>query len=109
MRDPWLPPTSSRLIVDHEAIYKRIPRDTEILLTHTPAYGVLDMTRRGTNAGCQVLSATLEELRQCRMHVFGHIHEGHGAVIHEGGERVSVNAAMSGGYGQAVIVDLKHG
>jgi Icc-related predicted phosphoesterase len=66
------------------------------------------MTKGGTNAGCQVLSTTLEELRQCRMHVFGHIHEAHGAIIHEGGERVSVNAAMSGGYGQAVIVDLKH-
>jgi Icc-related predicted phosphoesterase len=42
------------------------------------------------------------------MHVFGHIHEAHGSMVHEGGERVSVNAAMVGGYGQAVIVDLKH-
>lgn len=108
VRDPQPPPTSSRLIIDHEAIYKRIPRDTEILLTHTPGYGVLDMTKRGANAGCPVLSTALAELRQCRMHVFGHIHEAHGAIVHEGGERVSVNAAMSGGYGQAVIVDLKH-
>ncbi|KAH9997529.1 Metallo-dependent phosphatase-like protein [Russula vinacea] len=91
-----------------EAIYKRVPRDTEILLTHTPPYGILDRASRGTHAGCQTLSATLEELGQCRMHVFGHIHEAHGAIIHEGGERVSVNAAMAGGYGQAVIVDLKH-
>ena len=105
----WLPPppTSSRLIIDHEAIYKRIPRDTEILLTHTPAYGVLDMTRRGVNAGCPILTATLAELGQCKMHVFGHIHEAHGVVVHEGGG-VSVNAALLGGYGQAVIVDLKH-
>jgi Icc-related predicted phosphoesterase len=64
------------------------------------------MTRGGTNAGCPVLFKTLKELGRCRMHVFGHIHEGHGAIIHEGGG-VSVNAAMSGGYGQAVIVDLK--
>ena len=54
------------------------------------------------------MSATLDELKQCKMHVFGHIHEAHGAVIHEGVERVSVNAAMVGGYGQAVIVDLAH-
>ncbi len=66
------------------------------------------MTRRGENAGCQVLSTVLEELRHCKMHVFGHIHEAHGAIIHEGGERVSVNAAMAGRYGQAVIVDLKY-
>ncbi|KAI9509976.1 Metallo-dependent phosphatase [Russula earlei] len=90
-----------------EAIYRRIPRDTEVLLTHTPAYGVLDMTRRGKHVGCPTLSATLEELKQCRMHVFGHIHEGHGAVVHQAGKRVSVNAAMAGHHGQAIIVDLR--
>ena len=41
------------------------------------------------------------------MHVFGHIHEAHGGLVHSDGERVSVNAAMEGYYGQAVIVDLK--
>jgi Icc-related predicted phosphoesterase len=100
--------THSGLNVGFEAIYKCVPRDTEILLTHTPPYGILDRASRGTHAGCQTLSTTLEELGQCRMHVFGHIHEAHGAIIHEGGGRVSVNAAMAGGYGQAVIVDLKH-
>jgi Icc-related predicted phosphoesterase len=65
------------------------------------------VTKRGKNAGCETLSATLGELTRCRMHVFGHIHEAHGTSIHAGGERVSVNAAMTGGYGQAVIVDLK--
>lgn len=62
----------------------------------------------GVHAGCPTLSTTLDELKQCKLHVFGHIHEAHGAIIHEGVERVSVNAAMVGGYGQAVIVDLKH-
>jgi hypothetical protein len=104
---PRSPPANFRLIFNDKAIYKRIPRDTEILLTHTPAFGVLDMTRGGTSAGCPELLKTLKELGQCRVHVFGHIHEAHGAIVHEGGG-VSVNAAMSGGYGQAVIVDLKH-
>ncbi|KAI0306752.1 Metallo-dependent phosphatase-like protein [Multifurca ochricompacta] len=89
-----------------EMIYKRVPRDTEILLTHTPAYGILDLAKRGTRAGCQTLSATLNELKQCRMHVFGHIHEAHGTLIDSNGKRVFVNAAMAGGYGQAIIVDL---
>ncbi|KAI0295515.1 Metallo-dependent phosphatase-like protein [Russula brevipes] len=70
-----------------EAIYKRVPRDTEILLTHTPPFGVLDLARRGVHAGCETLSATLGELKQCRMHVFGHIHEAHGAL--EGTDRRS--------------------
>jgi Icc-related predicted phosphoesterase len=77
-------------------------------VTHTPAYRVLDRTKRGKHVGCETLSATVSELTRCRMHVFGHIHESHGAVVHAGGERASVNAAMSGGYGQAVIVDVKH-
>ena len=100
--------TQSVLNVGFKAIYKRVPRDTEILLTHTPAYGILDTASRGVHAGCQTLSTTLEGLEHYRMHVFGHIHEAHGAIIYEGGGRVSVNAAMAGGYGQAVIVDLKH-
>jgi Icc-related predicted phosphoesterase len=100
--------THSVLNVGFEAIYERVPRDTEILLTHTPPYGILDTASRGVHAGCQTLSTTLEGLGNCRMHVFGHIHEAHGAIIHEGGGRVSVNAAMAGGYGEAVIVDLMH-
>ncbi|KAI0256504.1 Metallo-dependent phosphatase [Lactifluus subvellereus] len=91
-----------------EEIYRRVPRDTEILLTHTPPYGVLDLARSEVRAGCETLSATLDELKQCKLHVFGHIHEAHGAIVHGGVERVSVNAAIAGGYGQAVIVDLKH-
>lgn len=106
---PRYMPGSFQYETDIEAgvIYGRVPRDTEILLTHTPPYGVLDLARRGVHAGCEALSATLGELKQCKLHLFGHIHEGHGGLIHSGGESVSVNAAMAGGYGQAVIVDLK--
>ncbi|TFY75637.1 hypothetical protein EWM64_g8375 [Hericium alpestre] len=89
-----------------EAIHARIPPDTEILLTHTPPHLTLDQARRGVNAGCPYLAARVAALRACRLHVFGHIHEAHGAVLHEGG-RVSVNAALPSG-GQAIIVDLRN-
>jgi len=92
------------------AIYARIPPATEILLTHTPPHGILDHTRRAKDAGCVELLTRLEseDLRKCRLHVFGHIHEAHGACIDsEGGGRVSVNAALPHD-GQAVIVDLKN-
>jgi len=97
-------------------IHARIPSSTEILLTHTPPYGTLNQTRKGTAAGCKDLASRLEseDLSRCKLHVFGHIHESHGAVISggtgDGSEdafRVSVNAAMANG-GQAVIVDLKN-
>ncbi|KDQ60608.1 hypothetical protein JAAARDRAFT_151133 [Jaapia argillacea MUCL 33604] len=96
-----------------EEIYNQIPADTEILLTHTPPYMVLDRTKRGKHAGCEYLEDRLAQLSSCRLHVFGHIHEAYGAAISEEpaekGEvdiqRVSVNAALAWG-GQPVIVDI---
>ncbi len=50
----------------------RIPLDTDVLITHTPPRYHLDL-----NLGCAGL---LEEiwLVKPRLHVFGHIHSGHG-------------------------------
>jgi Icc-related predicted phosphoesterase len=93
-------------------IYNRIPRDTDILITHTPPFMTLDTTRKGKQAGCHVLSRKLAELRKCRLHVFGHIHESAGAQINTDDpsrlvDRVSVNAAMAVTK-KAVVVDLRN-
>ncbi|KIK63711.1 hypothetical protein GYMLUDRAFT_221967 [Collybiopsis luxurians FD-317 M1] len=96
-----------------EEINSRIPSSTEILITHTPPYGTLDKTRKGKHAGCRNLAERLvsEQLKNCRLHVFGHIHEAAGAVIiqngEEGKERVAVNAAMIH-RGYPIVVDLKN-
>lgn len=96
-----------------EEINSRIPADTEILLTHTPPYKTLDKTRKGIHAGCKSLEKRLtsEDLRHCRLHVFGHIHEAAGAEIIEAGqgrvERVAVNAAMIH-RGKPIVVDLRN-
>jgi Icc-related predicted phosphoesterase len=90
-----------------------IPDDVEILLTHTPAYGVLDKTRKGRHAGCHVLAKTMRTLQHCRLHLHGHIHESHGAVVipkqKVGGEqeRIVVNGALDK-LGMPIIVDMKH-
>ncbi|KAH8096609.1 Metallo-dependent phosphatase-like protein [Cristinia sonorae] len=55
---------------------------TDILLTHGPPHKILDKTTRGDDAGCEALMARLPSLRP-RLHVFGHIHEDHGAVIYD--------------------------
>ncbi|THH29082.1 hypothetical protein EUX98_g5104 [Antrodiella citrinella] len=99
---------------DGDAIYAEIPPSTEILLTHTPGWGICDVSKRGNHAGCRSLKNRLEspELSKCRLHVFGHIHEAQGAAVHPvsaDGElsqmvRVSVNAALHD-Y-PATIVDL---
>jgi hypothetical protein len=97
-------------------IFSRIPEDTEILLTHTPPYKILDQTWRGKEAGCQCLAARLRALKSCRLHAFGHIHDAHGARFGAEGEYfkssnedacVAVNGARSHKH-SPIIVDLKN-
>lgn len=67
-----------------EAKWKLIPDDIDILVTHSPPYGILDEyydydsghTKYG---GCEELYMTVQRIRP-RLHIFGHIHEngGHG-------------------------------
>ncbi|KAJ3536926.1 hypothetical protein NMY22_g5814 [Coprinellus aureogranulatus] len=80
-----------------QAIYDNIPSDTEILLTHTPPFGVLDLSKKGKKAGCRCLGERLANLHRCRLHVFGHMHEAFGAEILStpDGQRVAVNAAVA--------------
>jgi Icc-related predicted phosphoesterase len=54
-----------------------IPKDTEILITHGPAFGLCDIVN-GKHAGCEELRAVIDTMPNLRLHVFGHIHEGYG-------------------------------
>ncbi|KAI0089313.1 Metallo-dependent phosphatase [Irpex rosettiformis] len=65
--------------VQADDIVKAIPK-VDILLTHGPPAGILDTVVDGTAVGCESLKARMSVLRP-RLHVFGHIHEAHGAVI----------------------------
>lgn len=55
----------------HADIYGKIPEDVEVLLTHTPPYRILDLSRKGIRAGCHYLKERLTTLHACRLHVFG--------------------------------------
>ena len=50
-------------------------------LTHGPPYQIFDRTNGDDDSGCEALRARLSDLRP-RLHLFGHIHEAHGANIH---------------------------
>jgi Icc-related predicted phosphoesterase len=52
-----------------------IPEDVDILITHTPPYGILDMS--AVPSGCEALRERLENLNP-QVHIFGHIHESYG-------------------------------
>jgi Icc-related predicted phosphoesterase len=61
-----------------------IPLDTEILITHTPPFGMLDTIYEWGDpdkkkyAGSKTLADKLLQLKNLKLHVFGHIHEEYG-------------------------------
>jgi predicted phosphodiesterase len=63
-----------------KATWAKIPDDTQILVTHSPPRGILDLTYGGedTRAGCPELWKRIEALDHLRLHVFGHLHESYG-------------------------------
>lgn len=79
---------------DRRRLYATIPDDTDIVITHGPPYGILDCTP-GSNyhAGCPELLEAIQRVKP-KLHVFGHIHGGHG--ITEQGGTLFVNAALLG-------------
>ncbi|KAJ1309827.1 hypothetical protein OPQ81_006592 [Rhizoctonia solani] len=95
-------------------IWTSIPQNTEVLVTHGPPFGILDLARFGkAHVGCPGLShAVLHCLSRVRLHVYGHIHESRGVEIHQGSagqDIVFVNAACRDlKHPQPIIVDLKN-
>lgn len=66
--------------------WKKIPNDTNILLTHGPCYKILDGIKHlkknyeDPNKGCNDLLNRLTELPNLKLHCFGHIHENYGVI-----------------------------
>ena len=81
------PPEAAR------AIWRQVPLDTDVLITHTPPHGHCDDSGAHGRAGCETLRKILWCVRP-RLAICGHIHEGRGA------QRVSWDLAPSSvGYG----------
>lgn len=56
-----------------------IPGDTDVVITHQPAYGILDYANYGKeNTGCKHLLDTLTKRVKPKVHICGHIHESFG-------------------------------
>jgi Icc-related predicted phosphoesterase len=61
-----------------------IPEDTDVLVTHGPPYGVLDISiYQGNNCGCPHLLNRVLEFKP-EVHIFGHIHQWHGTCYRDG-------------------------
>lgn len=60
-------------------LWKQIPDDTQILLTHGPPDQILDHCKNGY-VGCVELKDRINQLQDLRYHMFGHIHSARGMI-----------------------------
>ena len=65
-----------------------IPTDTDVLITHGPPQGILDIvpdyrTGLDINVGCEELAPAIARVKP-KLHIFGHIHEGYGQLERDG-------------------------
>jgi Icc-related predicted phosphoesterase len=88
--------------------WELIPAGIDILVTHTPPAGVLDLDG-GVGHGCFDLAAAVTRVRP-KYHVFGHVHTRYGTFRH--GPTLSVNCNLQGEKGrlrQPLLLDYESG
>jgi len=73
-----------------EQIMAQIPGNTDVLVSHSPPFGILDFDDN-INYGCPDLLKVVERISP-RYHLFGHIHANHG--IQKIGQTTFVNSAI---------------
>jgi Icc-related predicted phosphoesterase len=68
-----------------------IPSDSDIVITHGPAFGIHDRLISGMPVGCEDLLPTLQRIAP-KVHLCGHIHEAYGE--RQVGETLFLNASI---------------
>jgi len=75
------------------AKWDKIPDGVDVLVTHGPAYGILDQNPQGFAVGCEQLTSALSVMAvPPKHHIFGHIHDSYGT--HVGEKTKSYNVAV---------------
>ena len=84
------------------AMWDAIPGDTDVLVTHGPPKGVLDSNGL-EECGCDDLGKVSGGIP---LHLFGHIHEGHGYQYRGQHQQLAVNCAVAYGARNASVIDF---
>jgi Icc-related predicted phosphoesterase len=79
--------------------WAKIPDDTQILVTHGPPYGILDINTEEPypkhlgpeHLGCEELRKRVDALPDLKLHVFGHIHSSAGTQVINGVQFVNAS------------------
>ena len=78
-----VPMFMSDCITEQQSLnYAQIPINADVLITHTPPFGILDFDDN-INYGSDELLSRIEVVKP-RMHLFGHIHAQHGMKVLNG-------------------------
>lgn len=112
---PWTPAYFDWAFMERRGepirkLWEKIPLSTDILITHGPPLGRGDFTVCHVRAGCSDLLEVVQDKVKPRLHIFGHIHEGHG--VSYDGTTLFVNASTLDveyrGCQDCVVVDVPH-
>ncbi|MCE4623560.1 MAG: metallophosphoesterase family protein [Caldisphaeraceae archaeon] len=76
----------------------------DILISHNPPYGILDMTSIGIRAGLSEL-VRINKAFTPKLHLFGHIHESKGHIYKDKTHYVNPGPLMEGLYATIVLED----
>lgn len=76
-----------------EQKWNDIPEGIDILITHGPAWGILDDVegRRGQHLGCELLANRIKKIKP-KIHICGHIHSGRNIV--KVGDTLHIHASV---------------
>jgi Icc-related predicted phosphoesterase len=72
---------------DIKKYWDKIPKDTDILITHGPPYGVLDKVPTvwgQQHVGCEEMPSVISSLNNLKAHIFGHVHNEYGREDKDG-------------------------
>lgn len=66
--------------------WRHMPDELDLLITHAPPWGILDINKEGFHCGCNQLTEKVRN-NNIKYHVFGHIHEDGGKSIEAWGTK----------------------
>jgi len=83
---PWSPEFNNwswmypRRSLEAKNIWEKIPRDIDILITHTMPYGFLDTNYKNEHCGCEVLAREIFN-KKVKIQIGGHLHNEGGNIL----------------------------
>ena len=80
---PWTPEFNNWAFMKEDRLLKykwdKIPKNTDVLITHGPPYSILDKVEYYRSVGSETLESSVLT-KKPKIHIFGHIHEGYGKM-----------------------------